>query len=102
MAPCATSPANVVPLTNSEPPPVTATPPPSAAAPGVDPTAWSLLTTSLVSVSVPPWTSRPPPSVACPPLIVRPEIVTLADGEVMSKTRLSPPASTSSEPAPGP
>ena len=41
----------------------------------------------------------PPPVAAEPPLIVSPEIVTFADDDVISKTRLAPPASTSSSDA---
>ena len=64
--------------------------------------AWSRDRESSASVSVPPWSRIPPPSSAAPPLIVRPEMSTVADADVTSKTRLESPASTSSRPDPGP
>jgi hypothetical protein len=90
----------VLPVAVRAPPPSTATPPPWAASAGSAATAWLSATTTFASVSEPLCTRIPPPAGARPPLTVRPEIVTSA--EVMEKTRLRPPASTSRRAAPGP
>ena len=67
---------------------------------GLVATAWLSASTLSVSVSAPPWARIPPPVGPRPPLTVSPEMVTSA--EVILKTRLIPPASTSSRWAPGP